>query len=229
MLDLVSRMGRTVLDLVYPPHCVLCGRSGPFLCLKCEAALSRAEAPRCERCWHFGHIESARCPLWGTDLQRVRSAFVHEAGARDLVHTFKYDGVFALAEVMGGLLADFALDHGLTADVVTPVSLHPRRRRSRGYDQAEKLAGVVAAGTGIPMLVALKRTRATASQVHQPTAEERTRNVAGAFAVREPIHGLSVLLIDDVVTTGATLNAGARALYDAGAASVQALTFTIQQ
>jgi ComF family protein len=229
MLDLAARIGQTLLDLVYPPRCVICGRGGPFLCATCEETLPRAEAPRCERCWQPDHVEGPRCPLWGTDLHRVRAPFVHDGAARRLVHALKYDGISVLAEPMGTLLAEFARAQGLAADVVTPVSLHPRRRRSRGYDQAEMLASVVAEGAGVPMLVALKRIRATDSQVHQPSAEDRLRNVAGAFAVREAVRGRSVMLVDDVVTTGATLSVCARALYDAGATRVEALTFTRQQ
>jgi ComF family protein len=222
-------LGQTVLDLLYPPHCVLCRRGGAFLCEQCADALPRAAAPRCARCWLPDHVESHLCPLWGSDLDFVRAPYLHEAGARELVHRLKYEGISVLAGPMGELLAGFAREQALAADIVAPVPLHPWRERARGYNQAAMLARAVAAGIGAELRPVLRRRRATASQVHQRTAAERAKNVDGAFAVRQPVPGLTVLLVDDVVTTGATLAACARALQETGAARILGLTFTRQQ
>lgn len=226
---ILGRIGRTVLDLVYPPHCVLCGRDGTFLCAPCTAALPRAETPRCERCWLPDHTASYRCLLWGSELHAVRAPYIHRAGARELVHALKYDGLSVLAQPMGHLLLDSVQAFGLTVDALVPVPLHPRRQRSRGYNQAEVLALAVGQALGLPVWRALRRTRATASQVYHHSAAARARNMAGAFAACEPVAGLTLLLIDDVVTTGSTLAACARALQEAGAAQVLGLTFTREE
>ena len=228
MAALLQRFGRTVLDLVYPPRCALCGRSGPFLCDGCTAGLPVAGPPRCPRCWRLDHPRRHRCPLAGDEFLIIRAPYIYEGGVRELVHRLKYDGMSALAEPMGALLLQSVREHGLTADTLAPVPLHPRRQRSRGYNQAEALARVVARGLDLPIRTTLQRTRPTVPQVQQRSAEERARNVAGAFVAREPVHGLTLMLVDDVTTTGSTLLACARALQEAGAARVIGFTFALE-
>lgn len=222
---MLQRLGRALLDFVYPPRCFLCGDGGAFLCERCTRGLPRAGLPRCERCWLPLHFGAHRCPLSGSALLCIRSACSYGQGARELVHALKYEGLSVLAEPMGRLLADLSRDHGLTGDALVPVPLHPHRQRSRGYNQAEALANVIGRELGLPVQRALRRTRATAAQIQQRSAQERARNVAGAFAAREPVQGRRLMLVDDVATTGSTLMACASVLDQMGAIQVVALTF----
>ena len=145
----------------------------------------------------------------------------------DLVRALKYRGATALAEPMAKSLASTVGSYGIDADVIVPVPLSGMRRRTRGYNQAEELARAL--GRRLDMAVwpsALERRRDTPPQARSADAEERRRNVAGAFHANDPdIAGRRVLLVDDVTTTGATLAACATALKTAGARSVRALTF----
>ena len=147
--------------------------------------------------------------------------------ARELVHALKYRGMTALAAPMAALLAQAVRSHGLAADVVVPVPLSGLRRRLRGYNQAEALARALGRELGLSVSGrALERRRPTPPQARSADAEARRRNVVGAFRCRErAIAGQSALLVDDVATTGATLDACAAALKAAGARSVWGLTF----
>lgn len=143
---------------------------------------------------------------------------------RTLVHLYKYAGMRPLARHLAGFMQR-VLPPELVFDVVVPVPLHWRKQWDRGFNQAELLARQIASRRGLPVARALRRKRATAVQASLASAGRR-RNVAGAFAVRDAsrISGARVLLIDDVMTTGATANACATALKSAGAKSITLLT-----
>ncbi|HLG78290.1 MAG TPA: ComF family protein [Ktedonobacteraceae bacterium] len=144
---------------------------------------------------------------------------------RTCIHALKYYGQTRLAEPLGALLARTCRDRGLAGDVIVPVPLHPERQRQRGYNQSQLLAEACARALGIPLGAGLlTRVRATQAQA-QLAASERQSNVAGAFACISPIgaHLLArrnVLLIDDVSTSGATLEACAASLFATGAQAV---------
>lgn len=148
----------------------------------------------------------------------------YEGTLRTLIHLFKYSGMKPLAEPLGVLL-DRVLPPELEFDAVVPVPLHWRKKWSRGFNQAELLARHVARQRHIPVLNALRRKRSTATQAGLANAGRR-RNVAGAFTERSAraIRGKRILLIDDVMTTGATANACAGVLKRCGAKSVSLLT-----
>ena len=151
-----------------------------------------------------------------------------EGAAREAVHRLKYGNLRAIAPQMGSLLADFLDRRGVDGDILVPVALHRRRERQRGYNQASLLAQQVGEGLGLPVVAeALSRRRDTPSQTGRSQAEERRANVQGSFTCQrqEIVSGLNVLLVDDVCTTGATLDACAAALKDAGAESVTGVTF----
>ncbi|MFQ6099724.1 MAG: ComF family protein [Anaerolineae bacterium] len=141
------------------------------------------------------------------------------------MHRLKYRGRTVLAEPLGGLMAAYWTQHPMSADLVVPVPLHPARLRERGYNQAALLAREMARRTGLVVEEqALIRQRATAPQV-ELNARQRKENVRDAFRCSgNSLAGKRVLLIDDVCTTGATLEACAVALYAGGARDVQALT-----
>jgi ComF family protein len=142
---------------------------------------------------------------------------------RKLIHLFKYGGCAPLGEPLGALMAR-ALPRSQSFDVIVPMPLHWRRRIRRGFNQSEALAKVLSRRTGIRVSNAMRRRKATPPQAGLTSAERRT-NMAGAFRVRrrDEIEGRHVLLIDDVLTTGATAGACAAALKRAGAARVTVL------
>jgi ComF family protein len=152
---------------------------------------------------------------------------VYQGVARELVHALKFRGVTAVAPALAALMAPAARDDRLGADLIVPVPLSGLRRRLRGYNQSEALASALGRELGLPVLPgALRRRRHGAPQARSASAEERRRNVAGAFQARgEELAGRRVLLVDDVTTTGATLGACAAALREGGAARVWALAF----
>ena len=210
------------LDLLYPPRCPGCGVFGEALCDACADGLTPAHGlGRCHACgarW-IGESRCPACANWRT-LDGVRAAFDMEGVARRLVHDLKYRGVRVLAAPMAEAISP--LLEALDPDVIHPIPLHPRRRRSRGFNQAEALFD----GLGWPPAHGrLERVRATASQVGL-SAGERRENVAGAFRYRGPgLKGATVAVLDDVVTSGATAAECARVLREHGAARVYALAY----
>ena len=226
-MSVLERAIGAALDLVFPPQCALCRRTGAILCDGCAGALPRADGRRCARCW--GTVrDGALCRYCADAPPRyasLRSTCVMDAGARQLVHELKYGGMAALAAPMAGLMVA-ALDVD-GVDLVVPVPLHESRERSRGFNQADALARRIAQRLALQYeRRGARRTRATAPQVKTMSREARLENVAGAFSARPgAVEGQRVLLIDDVATTGATLDACASALLAAGATSVRCATF----
>ncbi len=201
---------------------------GAWLCPSCLARIPRVESPLCALCGDAisGADLCARCRVHPLTIERVRSVYFFERELREAMHRLKYRGQTALAEPLGEAMAEYWLrDPAPPADVVVPVPLHDARLRERGHNQASLLARVVADVTGLRFEErALVRCRATATQVGLGVGERR-ENVAGAFQCREgALAGERVLLIDDVCTTGATLDAAAAALCGGGALTVQGLT-----
>ena len=145
---------------------------------------------------------------------------------REVVHHLKYKGLKALAVPLGGLLADYLQSYPLPTQVLVPVPLHPRRLRQRGYNQSTLLGRELSKFITLPLMEGcLIRLRNTASQARAADVKERRKNVEGAFeCLDERLRGKQVLLIDDVCTTGATLDACAGALKAGGAISVWGLT-----
>ena len=155
-------------------------------------------------------------------IDRARAIGGYDGALRSILHAFKYDGRRSLADPLGAMMRQRGADVLSGAACVVPVPLHPSRRRHRGFNQAADLARTLR----LPMIDALRRVRATPTQTDLPAAQ-RHRNVRGAFALTRAgrtIHGLVVVVVDDVSTTGATLEACARTLKEAGAVEVRALT-----
>jgi len=224
----LARLAQAFLDVVFPPRCVGCGKQGAFLCPGCREAMPRALPPRCPLCWQPERRGEAcgRCARTRPAFAGARSLYVFQGPVREAVHALKYNHLSALARPMGGMMAACVEAEALPVDLVVPVPLFGRRQRLRGYNQSALLAREVARLNGLPLAEGgLARRRDTPPQARSVDAEARRRNVADAFAERRRVEGRRVLLIDDVMTTGATLDACARALRQAGAASVWALTF----
>ncbi len=227
--SIVGKLSRLALDLVFPPSCAACGAGGELVCGACAGSLERALPPRCRRCWRPWRDAGpcVSCRIEPPPFDGLYAAFVYTGTARELVHALKYRGMTALAPPMASRLAGGVRDGGLAADMVVPVPLSGLRRRTRGYNQAEALARELGRELSLPVLAhGLARRRHSPPQARSADADERRRNVLGAFVARaRNVAGLRVLLVDDVTTTGATFAACAGALKEAGARSVWAVAF----
>lgn len=231
-------MSAGLLNLAFPDDCRVCG--APLKSVSripvCPACLSQPEpfaaeyeCVSCRTPFLNAHPldESGRCALCRLGLSGFDAAYSYgnyEGGLKKLIQLLKYGKIRTLAEPLGGLLAA-ALPREKSFDVIVPMPMHWRRRWSRGFNQANLLAGVLSRRIGIPLCRAVRRAKATPPQVGL-TAAQRRANVSGAFDVARPeqIRARRILLIDDVFTTGATAGACARALKRAGAAYVAVLT-----
>lgn len=205
-MPLFSSLLDRLLDLLYPPRCVGCCRTGVLLCAACRAALTPYEEPL--------------PPL--PPLCAAYVGYVFDGTLRGAVHRLKYRRQQCVALVLAELLQARLGGHLTTIDAVLPVPLHPSRLRERGFNQSELIAASLARSLHLPLLGGLVRKEATRSQVGLD-GRERRQNVANAFVWRGACPPpRQLLLIDDVLTTGATLQACAQALIAAGAASVTA-------
>lgn len=233
-----ARAGSHLFAFLFPDDCRLCGRPLPGF----------SAVPVCEECLQppaplVSEFACARCrtpflnprPLNDQGLCRLCAAGVtafegawscgaYDGRLRDLIHLFKYGRMLPLGRVFGAMMIR-AYPRDQLFEVIVPVPSHWRRRLWRGFDQAEVLARELCRRTGIPMVRALRRTRHTAAQAGL-TRRQRRLNIRGCFeaAAPETIGGRRVLLIDDVLTTGATVNAASAALKAAGAAHTGVFT-----
>ncbi|MFN7996733.1 MAG: ComF family protein [Bryobacteraceae bacterium] len=162
------------------------------------------------------------CRVGGRGFDEAFCYGAYEGTLRKLIHLYKYSGIRRLADPMGRLIVS-ALPLDRQFDAVVPVPLHWRRRWQRGFNQSELLARAIARRRGIPMLGVLRRGSATRAQAGLSNAQRR-ENVAGAFRARRRVPGMRILLVDDVMTTGATSGACARVLKRAGAKSVSVVS-----
>ena len=200
-----------------------------WYCEECLSRVPRIEPPTCVRCGReveaFSPRLCSRCRKASLEIERIRSAVYFEGALRKAVHRFKYEGLTVLANPLGSLMVECWSRHPISADVLVPVPLHRGHLRKRGFNQSALLANELANRLLLPVdEQTLVRHRATTSQFRLSMAERR-ENVSGAFkCVSAALAGQSVLLIDDVCTTGSTLEACAVALTDGGASRVQALT-----
>jgi ComF family protein len=234
---IARRIGEAALSLLYPPHCAACGAETPagvHLCARCAATARRIEAPFCRVCSQpFDGAISApftcqncaeRTLHFGCAVAPYRSRGV----VREFIHRFKYDREFYLRLPLAEWAAEGLADERLRAqpfDGFVPVPLHHARFREREFNQAEEIARLLSRRTGIPLLKALRRVRYTSTQTVLDR-HERMENLRNAFRVRHSPDVLQrhLVLVDDVFTTGSTVDECARVLRQAGAASVRVLT-----
>ncbi len=213
------------LDLVFPPRCAGCEARGYLLCPACRAAIAYLQPPTCPTCGRRVARPGIcpHCRAYPNALDGMVAATEFTGPVRECIHALKYEGQRGYATVLAEM-ARMALARLPVPDAIVPVPLARERQRARGFNQSLLIARHLA-GDALPVMPTwLARTRDTPPQVGQDR-EARHANVADAFACPDPtaIYGQHVLLLDDVATTGATLDACARALRAAGVASVHAL------
>ena len=233
MLPRIAGLKTAALDLLFPRWCLGCGREGDYFCPACHQSLPFISPPVCERCGRpvaAGTLCPA-CAQTGAEIDGIRAPFLFDGLVRQAIHEFKYNNLRDLAPDMACLLHEYLARSPLPCDVLVPVPLHPRRLRQRGYNQSALVARELGRLGGMPVVEgSLVRCAYTPPQVRSASVDERRRQVAGAFACRDHrLAGRKVILIDDVSTSGATLNAGAAALKSAGAASVWGLVIALEK
>ncbi len=223
---MLSKLVCSALDLVFPIHCAGCGREGGVVCARCVDGLDKLTQPYCRVCAAPGVGGLCHwCSQSPRGFDWLRSPFLFDGPVRDATHRLKYKGERAAAGPLAGLMAEYLGRNPAPADVLVPAPLHPRRLRSRGYNQSALLAREIGKRLNLPVREDLLiRVRNPRPQVETQSQQERRENVANDFECRADATGLTALLIDDVATTGSTLSECATALKAAGAVRVHALT-----
>ncbi len=199
----------TVKDIIFPVFCVVCKQEGTILCAPCKNTLDSSGV------------------FFDTPIRRCAVGFHTPRGALTaLLRAYKYEGSQEAKRVIEKEVFHFCYLHPdwfEKIDIVTYVPLHPRRLAERGFNQAEVLAQAVSEGTNVPMRKVVKRIKYTKQQA-QLDELEREENVAGIFVCTEPLKGKHILIVDDVYTTGATIQSCMESLYTAGADHVSVFT-----
>ncbi|MBQ6504467.1 MAG: ComF family protein [Flexilinea sp.] len=216
-----------VLNWIYPPACVSCGKPGALICEEC---LSKLPAVGEHFCTHCGKplMKNHFCSLCGKSsfrFQSARAPYLYDGPVSAMIKKLKFSGMLSLVPILSQYLTEYWQNLGWEADLIVPVPLSRSRQAQRGFNQSELIARQFAKSTGIPCEGrALMKQKHTREQVGL-NADERRQNLIGAFAA-EPafIRNRQILLIDDVMTTGSTFAECSAVLLDAGAKSVNCLS-----
>lgn len=216
------------VDLLFPPRCAGCGQSGWRWCPQCAAAVRHPTEPLCQYCGvslEGRELVCADCKQTKPLYHALRSWSIYEGPIRAALHKLKYRRDLGLGEALVPQLAEFLAQMDWPVEMIVPVPLGKKRLAERGYNQVSLIARPLSAVLRIPYAAeALRRAQETRSQVGL-SRRERQENVRNAFHAEERrVHGCSVLLMDDIATTGSTLSSCAEALYGAGARDVFAYT-----
>ena len=227
MLPQIVEFKRMALDLLFPQRCLGCGKEGALICPSCRSSLPIIAPPLCPLCGRPqpSGVLCPGCVRWPAGTDGIRSPFRFDGVMRQAIHQLKYRNLRTLAAPLARLLDDYLGSHPLPGEVLVPVPLHPKRLKERGYNQSALLAAELGKLTDLPVVDnRLVRQQHTPPQAKTATVEERRSNVSEAFICRsDELRNRQVILIDDVATSGATLNACAQALKAAGAVSVWGL------
>lgn len=231
----LRKLTESALDLVFPPQCAGCGQPGMHFCDRCAQAVEPLPAAICQRCGRPTKAPVALCPTCRQHphaLTFARAAACHTYPLREAIHAFKYQNRPELGEPLGRYLVAVYQQPPWPSlssriDAVVPAPLHVERMRERGYNQSELLAKTLCEKCGLALEPGwLVRTRDTLQQVGLSPAE-RLANVDGAFTANAVVNGRTLLIVDDVFTTGSTLESCARAALEAGAKRVYALALAV--
>ena len=230
MVSVLPQLGKLkgmALNLLFPQFCVGCGKEGSFICDSCRRLLPWIAPPLCPRCGkpQPSGVLCPSCVSWRAEIDGIRSPFRFDGVVRQAIHQFKYRNLRALATPLAELLADYLGTGPVLGEVLVPVPLYRKRLRERGYNQSGLLAKELGRFAHLPVVDdCLIRQRHAPPQARASNVDERRSNVAGVFGCRDGrLRDKQVLLIDDVSTSGATLDACAAALKAAGAISVWGL------
>jgi competence protein ComFC len=222
----LTKIGKLALDFFLPQSCLGCGIEGAVLCLSCAAKMPRVVQPYCQSCGlPFQGKSCTDCSHKSPPFDGLRSAFRFEKLVREVIYQFKYHNIRGLADPLAVELFHYLQKNPLPSELVIPVPLHRVRLRKRGYNQSELVATLLGHMLGLEVdTTSLKRIVNTKSQTKLERAMHRKTNMKGAFESNDSVKGKKILLIDDVLTSGATLSSCATALKKAGASSVWGLT-----
>ena len=216
------------INFFFPCCCVGCGKGGSFLCSDCRRKLPKLLAPLCPKCNspQASGILCPSCRQLQTEIDGIRSPYRFDEVIRKAIHQLKYHNLKAISFCLAELLADYLQPNPLPGEAIVPVPLYPRRLRERGYNQSSLLARELGKLTNLPVIEdCLIRVKEAQPQVKASNVEERRKNVSHAFICQnEKVSGKQIILIDDVCTSGATLESCASALKSKGASSVWGLT-----
>jgi ComF family protein len=218
--------------LLFPPWCIGCGKEGKYICDVCRWNLPLISPPICVTCGRPLTADNT-CPgcIEGpVVIDGIRAPFIFDGVIRKAIHDFKYHNLKAIAPMLAGFLHDFILENPIPGDVLVPIPIHKKRLRERGYNQSSLISRELSRMTGLPLVEeCLIRTVNTPPQVRTTSVSERLKNIANAFAcIDNRLQGKRVILVDDVSTSGATLNACAGVLKAAGAVTVWGLTIALE-
>lgn len=225
LAEKLRRLRRRALDFALPQDCLLCAApaAGDLLCAACADELPRLAQSRCPRCAlpAPGGEVCGRCQRHPPHFDRLLAVFPYAFPIDRMLQQLKYGHQLALAAWFGERLLPLA--ERLAADLIVPLPLHPERMTARGFNQAIEIARPLARATGLPLDTAIcTRQRATPPQ-EGLNLRERRRNLRNAFACNATLAGMHVLLVDDVVTSGATIGECARTLRLHGAREISVL------
>ena len=220
---MLTDLGRRIGTLLFSGSCFLCrGEAADILCAQCDADLPRLKGPLCPRCALAspGGVTCGRCLTQPPHYDATIAALAYAFPADVLVHSLKFRSELALAPLFATLLAEKATARE-RVDFLVPAPLSAARLRARGFNQALEIARHAARATGVQLSPGLcERTRDTPAQIDLPM-DERVKNVRGAFNCVRLLGGARIAVLDDVMTTGATLGEIAATLKRAGAAHVE--------
>jgi len=235
MASLKSRLIEPLSTFAFPPVCQVCdgNRADPadgFVCADCQQDVFPIDPPFCHRCGQ--QLETvaasetccARCQSEDWAFDSARSMFAARGLVREIVHRFKYNDAEHFLPLIESWMQRFEFNPIPEPDFIVPIPLHPVKERERGFNQAEQMAEMLSRATSVPMKTdVIRRTKFTDTQTHL-TRKQRLANMRDAFATEKCTVTGNILLVDDVMTTGATAGACAAVLRGAGAESVAVWT-----
>lgn len=228
--EFLSDVFEGVLTLLFPPRCEICGvLQEPIICAGCRQQFQAITTPLCARCGlPFDPLaqtleECADCRMTPPEFDAARAAGKYTGELRRAIHLFKYDGVRALAAPLSAFIAE-TVQLPFAVDCLCPVPLHPARERMRGYNQSGLLAAELGKVWQLSVEPALLARIVNTTPQMQLPADERKRNMRGAFSALPDMPARAIGLVDDVYTTGATIRECCRVLKHAGAPRVLVIT-----
>ncbi|MDZ7725492.1 MAG: ComF family protein [candidate division KSB1 bacterium] len=208
-----------LLDVLYPAFCLICEnplQNNTLICPQCQHSLDQAVLPR-------DHLKTNPVSVPEPQFDAAIAALSYTRSVQTLIHNFKYNGYSRLSKIFAGYMTDQIKTNNLQFDSLQPVPLHSGRKRERGFNQAESLCKSLSKQFNVPLLDCLIRHRYTSQQAKYHR-EKRFQNVKNAFKLKQSVRVNHIALVDDVITTGATVNECSRLLKESGAREITVLT-----